>query len=189
VILSDGGIIERLDNGKLDIDPLDRQLIQPSSIDVRLGFDFIIFNTHTTSRIDPTEDNSKLGQQVALTTTSDEFVLHPGEFALGTTHERFAFPADLVGQVNGKSSLGRLGLMIHATAGFIDPGFCGVITLELSNVAKLPIPLRPMMLIAQISFLQMDAPALRPYGSPGLASKYQNQGTVVASRYNLNYPS
>lgn len=186
MILSDGGIAEAIAEGNLVISPLDRTLIQPSSIDVRLGNEFLVFDTHKRACIDPMEDNADLTRKVCLFSRDEEFILHPGEFVLAATHEAFTFPSHLVGQVNGKSSLGRLGLLIHATAGFVDPGFRGTITLELSNVAKLPIKLRPMMKIAQISFVTMDATAQRPYGHPALGSKYQDQVGVEASRYHKN---
>lgn len=189
-MLSDTAIMTCLTIGKLRINPLEagHNQIQPSSVDLRLGFDFLTFNTHQRVCIDPMEDNTDLHQKISLSSASDEFVLHPGEFVLAATLETVGLPDDLVGSVNGKSSLGRLGLLIHATAGFIDPGFSGNITLELSNVAELPIKLRPMMRIAQVSFAQLDQPALRPYGHPDLGSKYQNQSGVEASRYHQNKP-
>lgn len=186
MILSDGTIRKLLANGRLILDPLDPEQVQPASVDVRLGSGFLAFRNHTTEFIDPYDRPADLMQLVEVS-EGQPFILHPGEFALGTTVEAIGLPDDLVARVEGKSSLGRLGLMIHATAGFIDPGWPrGQITLELSNVAKLPIRLWPGMRIGQLSFHTLDAPAERPYGSPGLNSKYAGQVGPVASRYERN---
>jgi len=186
VILSDRTIREALSSGRVVIDPLDEARIQPSSVDLRLDRLFRVFRNHTAGVIDLKEDLDELTELVKV----DEdgvFMLHPGEFVLGSTMERVALGADLVGRLDGKSSLGRLGLLIHSTAGFIDPGFDGHITLELSNVARLPITLYPGMRIGQISFLAMTTPADRPYGSGALGSKYQGQRGPTPSRYHENF--
>ena len=183
MILSDGTLVELLASGRLVVDPLDASAVQPASIDVRLGGEFLVFRNHTRDVIDPYDRPSDLMERVT-TADGQPFVLHPGEFVLGTTLEAIGLPDDLVARVEGKSSLGRLGLLIHATAGFVDPGWPrGQITLELSNVATLPIRLWPGMRVGQLSFSRLDAPARRPYGSPGLASKYAGQRGPVASRY------
>ena len=186
MILSDGTLRRLLAEGRLVVEPLEPEQIQPASIDVRLGAGFLVFRNHTTEVIDPYARPSDLMDLVEVP-DGQAFVLHPGEFVLGTTVEAIGLPDDLVARVEGKSSLGRLGLLIHATAGFVDPGWpTGQITLELSNVATLPIKLWPGMRIGQLSFSSLDAPAERPYGSPGLSSKYAGQRGPVASRYDAN---
>ncbi len=186
VILSDGTIRRLLDAGRIAIEPLDPTFIQPASVDVRLGDVFLAFRRHAATDIDPWRANDALMERVEVA-EGQPFILHPGEFTLGTTLERLTLPDDIVARIEGKSSLGRLGLLIHATAGFVDPGWSnGQITLELSNVAPLPIRLWPGMKIAQLSFMQMDAPAERPYGHPELGSKYQGQSGPVASKYRDN---
>lgn len=186
MILSDGTIRRMLREGKILLDPCDPTLIQPASVDVRLGSSFLAFRRHTASDIDPWKVKDDL-MEPADVAEGQPFILHPGEFVLGTTLERLTLPHDIVARIEGKSSLGRLGLLIHATAGFVDPGWTnGQITLELSNVAPLPIRLWPGMKIAQLSFIQMDASAERPYGHPDLGSKYQGQSGPVASRYREN---
>jgi dCTP deaminase len=188
VILSDGTIRALLARGRLQVEPLDEAQIQPASVDVRLGSQFLVFRNHTTEAIDPYERPTDLMSMVEVPEGSP-FILHPSEFVLGTTLEAIGLPDDLVARVEGKSSLGRLGLLIHATAGFVDPGWpLGQITLELSNVATLPIKLWPGMKIGQLSFQQLDAPSERPYGHPGLGSKYAGQRGPVASRYEGNPP-
>lgn len=186
MILSDGTIRQLLADGRLVIDPLRDEQIQPASVDLRLGADFLVFRNHATSFIDPYDRPRDLMEK----TRADEehpFVLHPGEFVLGTTLEEIGLPADMVARVEGKSSLGRLGLLIHATAGFVDPGWPrGQITLELSNVATLPIKLWAGMRIGQLSFQMLDATAQRPYGHPELNSKYTGQSGPVASQYERN---
>jgi dCTP deaminase len=186
VILSDRSIREELAAGRIVLEPFDDSLVQPSSVDVRLDRYFRVFLNHTMAVIDVKKNLEELTRLVEI---GDErpFVLHPGEFVLASTLERVALPADLVGRVEGKSSLGRLGLLIHSTAGFIDAGFDGHITLELSNVANLPITLYPGMKIGQISFLRMTTPADVPYGSDGLKSKYQGQRGPTPSRYWENF--
>jgi dCTP deaminase len=188
VILSDRTLREQLAAGRIVIEPLDESLIQPSSIDVRISNLFRVFRNHTRGVIDVKQDMVDLTELVEIPEGSDEpFMLHPGEFVLGSTLERIAVPDDLVGRVEGKSSLGRLGLLIHSTAGFIDAGFDGHITLELANVASLPITLYPGMKIGQVSFMQMTTPADRPYGSGAKGSKYQGQRGPTPSRYFENF--
>jgi dCTP deaminase len=171
------------------LEPFDDVMVQPSSIDVRLDRFFRVFNNTRYTHIDPSVQQDDLTSLVEPV-DDEPFVLHPGEFVLGSTFELVTLPDDLAGRLEGKSSLGRLGLLIHATAGFVDPGWTnGQITLELSNVAPLPIRLWPGMKIAQFSFVQMDAAAERPYGHPDLGSKYQGQDGPVASKYRQNRKS
>lgn len=185
-VLSDRTIIENIAAGRLRIEPFAAEQVQPSSVDVRLGRHFRVFEHSRNTHIDVRQPQPDLTQSIEVE-KDGRFVLHPGEFALGTTLERVGLPDDLVGRLEGKSSLGRLGLIIHSTAGYIDPGFSGTITLELSNVAKLPIPLYPGMFIGQISFLTMTTPVDRPYGSPGLGSKYQDQDKPTESKVHLSF--
>jgi len=186
VILSDRTIREQLDAGRIVIDPLDVSCIQPSSVDLHLDRFFRVFLNHTMGSIDVKKDLRELTDLVEIE-PEGVFMLHPGEFVLGSTYERVALPADLVGRLEGKSSLGRLGLLIHSTAGFVDAGWDGHLTLELSNVANLPITLYPGMKIGQISFLQMTTDAERPYGSQAVGSKYQGQRGPTPSRYFENF--
>jgi dCTP deaminase len=186
MILSDRTIRAELDAGRIVIDPLDEQCIQPSSVDLRLDRLFRVFLNHTMPVIDVKEDLEDLTRLVEIG-DGEAFILHPGEFVLGSTSERVTLPDDLVGRIEGKSSLGRLGLLIHSTAGFIDAGFSGHITLELSNVANLPITLYPGMKIGQVSFLRMTTPADVPYGSARVGSKYQGQRGPTPSRYWENF--
>jgi dCTP deaminase len=186
MILSDRTIRAELDAGRIVIDPLDEQCIQPSSVDLRLDRLFRVFLNHTMPVIDVKEDLEDLTRLVEIG-EGEAFILHPGEFVLGSTSERVTLPDDLVGRIEGKSSLGRLGLLIHSTAGFIDAGFSGHITLELSNVANLPITLYPGMKIGQVSFLRMTTPADVPYGSARVGSKYQGQRGPTPSRYWENF--
>jgi dCTP deaminase len=186
MILSDRTIREELAAGRIVIDPVDDSDIQPSSVDLHLDRYFRVFRNHTMRVIDVKEDQEELTELVEID-EDDAFVLHPGEFVLGSTHERVALPTDLVARLEGKSSLGRLGLLIHSTAGFVDAGFDGHLTLELSNVANLPITLYPGMKIGQISFLRMTTPADVPYGSAAVGSKYQGQRGPTPSRYFENF--
>jgi len=181
VIFSDRSIRDAIDTGRILIDPYESSHVQPSSVDLRVGNGFRVFVNHRYSEIDPRSPQSDLTQLVEVTDEAP-FMLHPGEFVLGSTLERVKLGDDVVARLEGKSSLGRLGLLIHSTAGFIDPGFEGHITLELSNVATLPIAIYPGMKIGQISFYQMTTPAEFPYGSPELGSKYQGQDGPTASR-------
>jgi dCTP deaminase len=186
MILSDRTIRQQLDAGRIVIDPLDESCIQPSSVDLRLDRLFRVFLNHTMPVIDVKEDLEDLTRLVEIG-EGEAFILHPGEFVLGSTYEKVSLPDDLVGRIEGKSSLGRLGLLIHSTAGFIDAGFSGHITLELSNVANLPITLYPGMKIGQVSFLRMTTPADVPYGSARVGSKYQGQRGPTPSRYWENF--
>ena len=186
MILSDRSIREELAAGRIVIDPLDGSAIQPSSVDLRLDRLFRVFLNHTTPVIDVKRNLEELTRLVEID-DEDAFILHPGEFVLGSTYEHVGVPDDLVARIEGKSSLGRLGLLIHSTAGFIDAGFAGHITLELSNVANLPITLYPGMKIGQVSFLQMTTPAANPYGSSAVGSKYQGQRGPTPSRYWENF--
>ena len=186
VILSDRSIGEELEAGRIVIEPLDRTHIQPSSVDLRLDHRFLVFRNHTMPVIDVKSDLSDLTDSVEAA-DDHPLILHPGEFILGSTLERVVLPDDLVARLEGKSSLGRLGLLIHSTAGFVDAGFDGQITLELSNVANLPITLYPGMKIGQISFMRMTTPADNPYGSGALGSKYQGQEGPRPSRYWENF--
>jgi len=187
MILSDRTIREQVDAGRIIIDPLGDDAIQPSSVDLRIDRYFRVFRNHTQRVIDVKENQENLTELVEVKNAADPFILHPGEFVLAATLERIGMPSDLVARVDGKSSLGRLGLLTHATAGFIDPGFEGHITLELSNVATLPITIYPGMKVAQISFESMTTPADRPYGSGASGSKYQGQRGPTPSRYYLNF--
>ena len=188
MILSDRTLREQLAAGRIVIEPLDESLIQPSSIDVRISNLFRVFRNHTQGVIDVKQDMEDLTELIEIPAESGEaFMLHPGEFVLGSTLERIGVPDDLVGRVEGKSSLGRLGLLIHSTAGFIDAGFDGHITLELANVASLPITLYPGMKIGQVSFMTMTTPADHPYGAGAAGSKYQGQRGPTPSRYFENF--
>ncbi len=186
MILSDHTIIEELDAGRIIIDPLTKGSIQPSSVDLYLDKYFRLFRNHTMRVIDVKEDQEELTELVEIP-NGEALILHPGEFVLGSTRERVKLPDDLVGRLEGKSSLGRLGLLIHSTAGFVDAGWDGHLTLELSNVANLPITLYPDMKIGQISFIKMTTSADQPYGSKSLGSKYLNQRGPTPSRYYENF--
>ncbi len=186
VILSDVTIRAAVAAGRIVIDPFDPASVQPSSVDLRIDRFFRVFRNHSARVIDVKERQEDLTELVEIAEDGC-FMLHPGEFVLGATLERVAVADDLVARIEGKSSLGRLGLLIHSTAGFIDPGFDGHITLELSNVATLPITLYPSMKIGQVSFLQMTTPAEHPYGSGALGSKYQGQRGPTPSRYWANF--
>jgi len=186
VILSDVTIRKELAAGRIVIDPLDESSIQPSSVDLRIDRYFRVFRNDTTPFIDPKQPQEDLTELVEV----DEeraFILHPNEFVLASTYERVEIADDLVARLDGKSSLARLGLLTHVTAGFVDAGFNGHLTLELSNVATLPIALYPRMKIGQISFLKMTTPAEVPYGSEATGSKYQGQRGPTPSRYYLNF--
>ena len=187
MILSDRTIREELASGRIGIDPLDPGDVQPSSVDLRLDRYFRVFRNHHQSVIDVREPQDHLTELVEIEPDA-AFVLHPGEFVLGSTAERVRLPDDLVARLEGKSSLGRLGLLIHSTAGFVDAGWDGYLTLELSNVATLPIKLYPGMKVGQISFLRMTTAADHPYGSASVGSKYQGQRGPTASRYHENFP-
>lgn len=184
MILSDRDILARLKQGDLVVDPLDSPdvQVQPASIDLRLGNEFLVFKNPHIPCIDPRDASSESITEKLVIPQGERFILHPGEFVLGSTHERIRIPSDLVARVEGRSSLGRLAIVVHATAGFIDPGFEGHITLELSNLGRVPVALHPGMRVSQIVLHQMTSPAARPYGSVGRGSKYQGQSGPQASR-------
>ena len=186
MVLSDSAIRRLVEAGRIGIEPYDPALMQPSSLDVRVDRLFRVFRNSRYPYIDVKEEQEGLTELVEVADT-EPFILHPGEFVLGSTLERVTLPDDLVARLEGKSSLGRLGLLIHSTAGFIDPGFDGHVTLELSNVANLPITIYPGMKIGQLSFVQMSEPAETPYGSGALGSKYQGQRGPTPSRYWQNF--
>ena len=186
VVLSDRTIREEIESGRIVIDPFEPSNVQPSSVDVRVDRQFRVFHNARYPYIDVRQPMDDLTELVEV--TGDEpFILHPGEFVLGQTLERVTLPDDLVARLEGKSSLGRLGLLIHSTAGFVDSGFSGNLTLELSNVANLPITIYHGMPIGQISFMRMDGPVERPYGSGEAGSKYQGQAEPTPSRFYLNF--
>ena len=180
MLLSDRDIKAELGAGRIRLDPYQPEMIQPSSIDVRLDRYFRLFDNHKYPYIDPAEDQPDLTRLIE-TQPDEPFILHPGEFVLGSTYELISLPDDVAARLEGKSSLGRLGLLTHSTAGFIDPGFSGHVTLELSNVATLPIKLWPGMKIGQLCFFQLSSPAERPYGSGEYSSRYQGQRGPTAS--------
>jgi len=186
VLLSDRDLRAQLDAGRIVLDPYDPALIQPSSIDVRLDRYFRLFDNHKYPHIDPALEQPDLTRLVEVD-DDEAFVLHPGEFVLASTVELVGLPDDIAARVEGKSSLGRLGLLTHATAGFVDPGFSGHVTLELSNVATLPIKLWPGMKIGQLCFFQLSSPAEHPYGTRQRGSHYQGQRGPTASRSYENF--
>ena len=186
MVLSDRSIKEALEQGRIIVDPITDDCIQPSSVDVHVDQYFRVFRNYSQRVIDVREPQEDLTELIDVG-VEKPMILHPGEFMLGSTTERVAIANDLVARLDGKSSLGRLGLVIHSTAGFIDAGWDGHITLELSNVANLPITLYPGMKIGQISFFEMTTEADRPYGSSGLGSKYRGQRGPTPSRYSENF--
>ncbi|MBW3085141.1 dCTP deaminase, dUMP-forming [Austwickia sp. TVS 96-490-7B] len=186
MLLSDRDIRAQIDSGRVVLHPYDPQMVQPSSIDVRLDRLFRLFDNHKYPFIDPAEDQPELTRLVEVD-ADEPFVLHPGEFVLGSTYEQVTLPDDVAARVEGKSSLGRLGLLTHATAGFVDPGFTGHVTLELSNVATLPIKLWPGMRIGQLCFFQLSSPAEHPYGSSRSGNHYQGQRGPTASRAHVGF--
>ncbi|WP_394614904.1 dCTP deaminase [Lentzea sp. JNUCC 0626] len=186
MLLSDQDLRKEVESGRLLLDPFDLEMLQPSSIDVRLDRFFRVFNNTKYTHIDPAQQQDELTSLVE-TPAGEQFVLHPGEFVLGSTYEMVTLPDDLAGRLEGKSSLGRLGLLTHSTAGFIDPGFSGHITLELSNVANLPITLHPGMKIGQLCLFKLSSPAEHPYGSKQAGSRYQGQRGPTPSRAYLNF--
>jgi dCTP deaminase len=186
VLLSDRDIKAEISAGRVKVEPFDGAMIQPSSVDVRLDRFFRVFENHKYSVIDPSIEQSDLTREVAVE-GNEEFILHPGEFVLASTYEVITLPDDIAGRLEGKSSLGRLGLLTHSTAGFIDPGFSGHITLELSNVANLPVKLFPGMKIGQLCLIKLSSPAENPYGSALYGSRYQGQRGPTASKSWLNF--
>jgi len=187
VVLSDRDIRAAIVSGRIVIDPFDPTCVQPASVDIRLDRFFRVFRSSKHAYIDLAKPLDDITELVEVN-ERDPFILHPGEFVLGSTRERLKLANDLVSRVEGKSSLGRLGLLIHSTAGFVDPAWDGHITLELSNVNTLPITLYPGMRVGQLSFFPLTSPAERPYGSPELGSSYQGQTGPTPSRYKLDLP-
>jgi len=186
VLLSDRDIMTEIDKERVQLEPFEPTMVQPSSVDVRLDRFFRVFENHRYPHIDPSEDQPDLTRMVEP--QGDEpFILHPGEFVLGSTYEVVTLPDDVAARLEGKSSLGRLGLLTHSTAGFIDPGFSGHVTLELSNVATLPIKLWPGMKIGQLCFFRLSSPSEHPYGSEKYGSRYQGQRGPTPSRSFQNF--
>ena len=181
-VLSDGTIRRLVAEGRIKIEPWDPLMVQPASIDLKLGSSFRVFHNHRIQVIDLADPPSGLTEHVEVA-EDEPFVIHPGEFVLGRTEERVEIPDDVVARIEGKSSLGRLGLIVHATAGFVDPGFTGTLTLEITNFNSVPIVLRPGLPIAQLSFMTLDRAAERPYGHPDLGSHYHGQIEATESRY------
>ena len=186
MLLSDRDIRAEIKAGRVACEPFHEAMIQPSSVDVRLDKYFRVFENHKYSVIDPSIEQSELTREV-IAEGDEAFILHPGEFVLASTYEVITLPDDIAGRLEGKSSLGRLGLLTHSTAGFIDPGFSGHITLELSNVANLPVKLFPGMKIGQLCLIKLSSPAEHPYGSEKYGSRYQGQRGPTASRSFLNF--
>ncbi|MDQ0893975.1 dCTP deaminase [Agromyces ramosus] len=186
MLLSDRDIRAELDQQRIGLEPYEPSMIQPSSIDVRLDRYFRLFDNHKYPFIDPAEDQPELTHLIEVR-PDEAFILHPGEFVLASTYEAVTLPDDVAARLEGKSSLGRLGLLTHSTAGFIDPGFTGHVTLELSNVATLPIKLWPGMKIGQMCFFRLSSPSERPYGSAEYANRYQGQRGPTASRSFHNF--
>jgi dCTP deaminase len=186
VLLSDRDILAEIDEKRVQLDPFDAAMVQPSSVDVRLDRYFRVFENHKYPHIDPAEEQPDLTRMVEPE-RKEPFILHPGEFVLGSTYEMVSLPDDVAARLEGKSSLGRLGLLTHSTAGFIDPGFSGHVTLELSNVATLPIKLWPGMKIGQLCFFRLSSPAEHPYGSAKYGSRYQGQRGPTPSRSYKNF--
>ncbi|WP_353065534.1 dCTP deaminase [Arcanobacterium hippocoleae] len=186
MLLSDLDILHAVENSCITLDPWDQEMVQPSSVDVHLDRYFRLFNNHRYDVIDPAVDQSDLTTLIEVP-ANGSFVLHPGEFVLGSTFEQVTLANDIAARLEGKSSLGRLGLLTHSTAGFIDPGFSGHVTLELSNTATMPIKLYPGMKVGQLCFFQLSSPAGRPYGQGATHSRYQGQRGPTASRSHLNF--
>nr|WP_233613797.1 dCTP deaminase [Leucobacter edaphi] len=186
VLLSDRDINAELESGRIGLTPSDASMVQPSSVDVRLDRYFRLFDNHKYAVIDPAQEQPELTRLIEVD-PEEGFILHPGEFVLGSTFEQVSLPDDIAARLEGKSSLGRLGLLTHSTAGFIDPGFTGHVTLELSNVATLPIRLWPGMKIGQLCFFKLSSPAERPYGAGATFSRYLGQRGPTASRSHLNF--
>ena len=186
MLLSDRDILTEVSEGGIHLDPWDPQMVQPSSVDVRLDKFFRVFENHRYPSTDPSVEQAELTRMIEV---SDEepFVLHPGEFVLGSTYEQVTLGSAVAARLEGKSSLGRLGLLTHSTAGFIDPGFSGHVTLELSNMATLPVKLWPGMKIGQLCFFRLSSPAEHPYGSAAYGSRYQGQRGPTPSRSHLNF--
>ena len=186
MLLSDSDIRSYVASGRVRLKPWDPEMVQPSSVDIHLDRFFRLFDNHKYPVVDPAADQPELTRLIEVS-ADGEFVLHPGEFVLGATYERVTLADDVAARLEGKSSLGRLGLLTHSTAGFIDPGFSGHVTLELSNTATLPIKLYPGMKVGQLCFFQLSSPAERPYGAGATGSRSQGQRGPTASRSHLNF--
>ena len=186
MLMSDRDIRASIEAGQIGLEPLEMDLLQPSSFDVRLDRFFRLFDNHKYAFIDPAEDQSDLTQLIEVD-PNEAFILHPGEFVLGSTYEFVTLPDNIAARLEGKSSLGRLGLMTHSTAGFVDPGFKGHVTLELANVSNLPIKLWPGMKVGQLCFFQLSSPSETPYGSEKYNNRYQGQRGPTASRSYMNF--
>ncbi|MFE6126711.1 dCTP deaminase [Streptomyces sp. NPDC056437] len=186
MLLSDKDIRAEIDAGRVQITPYDQAMVQPASIDIRLDREFLVFENHRATHIDPAADMQDLTSRV-LVSEDQPFVLHPGQFVLASSYERVTLPADIASRLEGKSSLGRLGLVTHSTAGFIDPGFSGHVTLELSNMATLPMKLWPGMKIGQLCLFRLTSPAEAPYGAGAHGSRYQGQRGPTASRSHIDF--
>jgi dCTP deaminase len=186
VLISDRDIRAEIDSQRIVLEPYDPVMVQPSSVDVRIDRFFRLFDNHKYAHIDPAEEQPELTRLVEVE-TGEPFILHPGEFVLGSTYETVTLPDDIAARLEGKSSLGRLGLLTHSTAGFIDPGFSGHVTLELSNMATLPIKLWPGMKIGQLCFFRLTSAAEHPYGTGMYGNRYQGQRGPTASRSHLNF--
>ena len=186
MLMSDRDIRAEIEAGNIGLEPLDMGLLQPSSFDVRLDRFFRLFDNHKYAYIDPAEEMSELTRFVEVA-ADEAFILHPGEFVLGSTYEFVSLPDNIAARLEGKSSLGRLGLLTHSTAGFVDPGFNGHVTLELANVSNLPIKLWPGMKVGQLCFFQLSSPSETPYGSAKYLNRYQGQRGPTASRSFMNF--
>ncbi|WP_026819498.1 dCTP deaminase [Arthrobacter castelli] len=186
MLISDRDIRAEIDDGRITLDPYDPSMVQPSSVDVRIDRYFRLFDNHKYAHIDPSADQPELTRLVEVP-PDEPFILHPGEFVLGSSYEAVTLPDDVAARLEGKSSLGRLGLLTHSTAGFIDPGFSGHVTLELSNMATLPIKLWPGSKIGQLCFFRLSSAAEFPYGSGPYGNRYQGQRGPTASRSHLNF--
>ena len=186
MLMSDRDIRASIEAGQIGLEPLEMSLLQPSSFDVRLDRFFRLFDNHKYAYIDPAEDQSDLTHLVEVD-PNEAFILHPGEFVLGSTYEFVTLPDNIAARLEGKSSLGRLGLLTHSTAGFVDPGFKGHVTLELANVSNLPIKLWPGMKVGQLCFFQLSSPSETPYGSEKYNNRYQGQRGPTASRSFMNF--
>ncbi len=186
MLISDRDIRAEIAAGRVKVEPFTEAMVQPSSVDVRLDRFFRVFENHKYEVIDPSKEQSELTREVAVA-PNEFFILHPGEFVLASTYEVITLPDDIAGRLEGKSSLGRLGLLTHSAAGFIDPGFSGHITLELSNVANLPVKLFPGMKIGQLCLIKLSSPAEHPYGSAVYGSRYQGQRGPTPSKSHLNF--
>lgn len=186
MLFSDRDIRQEIENERIQLDPFDPAMIQPASVDVRLDRFFRLFANHKYAHIDPSQDQSELTRLVEVA-PDEPFILHPGEFVLGATYEKVTLPDNIAARLEGKSSLGRLGLLTHSTAGFIDPGFSGHVTLELSNMATLPIMLWPGSKVGQLCFFQLTSATEHPYGDGAYGNRYQGQRGPTASRSYLNF--